>query len=148
MQRRLFLQAGAWMAGVLAVLPQKALAAWPTQAFKSTKMQESIKALYGTEDYAVSDAVLFKAPEIAENGAVVPISVKYDGPVKNIAIFVEENPAPLVSSFDMSTKSVANISTRIKMGKGSKVHAIVQTADGKLIGAVKEVKVTIGGCGG
>ena len=147
MHRRFFLKSTALLTAALA-LPHQAWAAWPNKAFKSGKIKDAMMSLYGAADYTTSDAILFKAPEIAENGAVVPLSISFDGQVKNIAVLVEENPAPLAAFFEFGPKSAASVSTRIKMGDSSLVHAVAQTADGQLIGVAKEVKVTIGGCGG
>lgn len=148
MHRRLFLKAAALLAAVY-TLPQKALAlARPDKAFTSDKLQDVLTQLYGTAEYTPSEAFNFKAPEIAENGAVVPLDISVDAAVKNVAVLVEENPAPLAAYFELSPQSVSRVATRIKMGASSMVHAVAQTADGKLIGTAKEVKVTIGGCGG
>ncbi len=144
--RRMFLRAAAVGAAVLA-LPQTLLA-WPKKAFESESTDAVMNELYGTTDTTASDAVTLTAPDIAENGAVVPISVTttLDG-VESIGIIVTENPSPLVASFDLTPDAVADVSTRIKMGKTSDVVAVVK-ADGKLYSASKNVKVTIGGCGG
>ena len=148
MKRRNFLQAAgiAALAGALSALSRAAFA-WPAAAFRAEKSDAAVAELFGAQAEE-SDAVRFKAPEIAENGAVVPVTVQYDGPAKTIAILVEENPQPLAAAFQISPKALANVSTRIKMGKSSRVSALVQTADGKLLAAAREVKVTIGGCGG
>ena len=148
MKRRNFLQF-AVLAGALSSLARSAFA-WPTAAFKAEKPQGALSELFGDIEPVASDAVKFKAPEIAENGAVVPVTVEYDGPetVKRIAILVEENPQPLAAAFEISPKALAHASTRIKMRTSSNVTALVQTADGKLFSAAREVKVTIGGCGG
>jgi len=89
-----------------------------------------------------------KIPDIAENGAVVPVTVSTElENVESISIVVDNNPTPLAASFDMSPSMLATVSVRIKMGQSSDVRAIVK-ADGKLYSTTKEVKVTIGGCGG
>ena len=144
--RRMFLRAAAVGAAVLA-LPQTLLA-WPKKAFESESTDAVMNELFGTTDTTTSDAVTLTAPDIAENGAVVPISVTttLDG-VESIGIIVTENPSPLVASFDLTPDAVADVSTRIKMGKTSDVVAVVK-ANGKLYSASKNVKVTIGGCGG
>ncbi len=144
--RRMFLRAAAVGAAVLA-LPQTLLA-WPKKAFESESTDAVMNELYGTTDTAASDAVTLTAPDIAENGAVVPISVTttLDG-VESIGIIVTENPSPLVASFDLTPDAVADVSTRIKMGKTSDVVAVVK-ANGQLYSTSKNVKVTIGGCGG
>lgn len=144
--RRLFLR-GAAAAAALMALP-RALLAWPEKAFKAGSSDDAMQALFGTTDASASSAVVLSAPDIAENGRVVPVSVSstLDG-VESISIIVEQNPSPLAASFDLGPGAVADVSTRLKMGKTSNVIAIVK-ADGKLYTATKEVKVTIGGCGG
>ena len=146
MKRRTFLQIGAALA-VCAAPFHRALAAM-RPAFDEKNLGKSMETLLGGGSYEESGAVKFKAPEIAENGAVVPLTASYNGDARQIAFFVEENPQPLAAAFTLGAGSVASVSTRIKMGKSSMVHAVVQTADGKLLGVKKEVKVTIGGCGG
>lgn len=144
--RRLFLR-GAAAAAALMALP-RVLLAWPEKAFKAGSRDDAMQALFGTTDASASSAVVLSAPDIAENGRVVPVSVSstLDG-VESISIIVEQNPSPLAASFDLGPGAVADVSTRLKMGKTSNMIAIVK-ADGKLYTATKEVKVTIGGCGG
>lgn len=147
LERRHFLKAGLTLAGILA-LPGQLFAARPDAAFNSTATEDAINALFGTSEVSDSDAVVLSAPDIAENGAVVPIGVSTElENVESIAVFVDGNPNPLVASFEIGPNSVADVSTRIKMGKTSLVRAVVK-ADGKIYGSQKEVKVTIGGCGG
>jgi len=89
-----------------------------------------------------------KIPDIAENGAVVPVTVSTDlADVESISVVVDNNPTPLAASFDLNPKMVPVVSVRIKMGQSSNVRAIVK-AGGNLYSTSKEVKVTIGGCGG
>ena len=103
---------------------------------------------FGGGDTADSADITIKAPDIAENGAVVPITVKYNLPnAESVAIVVDKNPNPLAAAFALTPNSGGLVSTRIKMLKTSMVHAVIKT-DGKLLKASKEVKVTIGGCGG
>ena len=99
--------------------------------------------------YAIrSYYVQIKAPDIAENGAVVPVSITANIPnVESISIFAEGNNTPLTSRWVLGSNANAYVSTRIKMAKTSNVIAVVH-ADGKMFKAAKEVKVTIGGCGG
>ena len=148
MKRRNFLQAAgtAALAGAVSAWTGPALA-WQAAAFNADGADAAIAELFGARP-ADSDQVKFKAPEIAENGAVVPVTVQYDGVAKAIAILVDENPQPLAAAFHISPKALAHVATRIKMGKSSRVSALVQTADGRLLAAAREVKVTIGGCGG
>lgn len=132
---------------VLTLLPKTVFAQWPKAAFESDELKSAIQSLYGAEAVD-SDKINLKAPDIAENGAVVPISVTTDlENVESISIYVEQNPNPLAASFELNPSLVSDVSTRIKMGKTSNVIAAVK-ADGKVYTVRKEVKVTIGGCGG
>jgi sulfur-oxidizing protein SoxY len=120
---------------------------YPEEAFKQKGSGDAIKSLYG-RTAEPSDKVKLDAPEIAENGAVVPISVSADLPgVTTISILVSENPNALAASYQIPAGTVASVANRLKMAKTSDVIAIVE-ADGKLYSATKEVKVTVGGCGG
>ena len=133
-------------AGLLA--PRTVLAAWPKAAFSARGVDASLEALYGSDKAADAKNIKIKAPDIAENGAVVPVTVSSTiANVESISIFVAKNPTPLTSSYALGSSTDAYIGTRIKMGKTSDVVAVVK-AGGKLYSAKKEVKVTIGGCGG
>ncbi len=133
-------------AGIL--VPQRVLGAYPMEAFKATSVDAALSGSVGSSQYSPSDAIKLKAPDIAENGAVVPITVTSTlDNVDSISIVATNNPAPLTSYYKLSSGSEAYVSTRIKMGKTSEVIAVVK-ADGKLYSDSKEVKVTIGGCGG
>lgn len=131
--------------------PAPALAAandkYPEEAFKAKNEADAIKALYGKAAEA-SDKVKMDAPEIAENGAVVPVSVTTTLPdVTSITFLVSENPVALVASYHIPAGTVPSVANRIKMAKTSNVIVVVE-AGGKLYSATKEVKVTVGGCGG
>src|ERR1700704_3820996 len=120
---------------------------YPEDAFKQKSEADAIKSLYGKTAEA-SDKVKMDAPEIAENGAVVPISVSTTlADVTSISLLVSENPNALVASYKIPSGTVPTVANRIKMAKTSNVIAIVE-AGGKLYSATKEVKVTLGGCGG
>ena len=122
-------------------------AVWPQDAFKQKSEADALKALYGKSAEA-SDKVTLDAPEIAENGAVVPIAVSSALPkVTGIAILVLENPFTLAAAYKIPEGTQAAVASRLKMAKTTKVVGIVE-ADGKLYSATKEVKVTVGGCGG
>jgi sulfur-oxidizing protein SoxY len=96
-----------------------------------------------------SKDVTITAPDIAENGAVVPVGAATALPgVKRLLLLVEKNPAVLSAAFEVSDAVDANFSTRVKMGQSSNVYAIAVMTDGRLLYAAKEVKVTLGGCGG
>jgi sulfur-oxidizing protein SoxY len=147
LQRRIFLSGAVAISALLAV-PRALLAAYPAKAFEQKDPGDALKSLFGSAEHSPSDKITLTAPDIAENGAVVPISVAttIEGATA-ISVIVEQNPQPLVASFDLTPGTAADVSTRIKMGKTSNVIAVVQ-ADGKLYSTSKEVKVTIGGCGG
>jgi sulfur-oxidizing protein SoxY len=137
-------------AGVsLGALPLSVFAAWPKDAFDAESTEAVTQALYGTTGAEASDAIKFKAPDIAENGAVVPISLTADiDNADSVAIMVAGNPSPLTATFEMMNPGKPDVGTRIKMGKTSQLVALVR-AEGKLYTATSsEVKVTIGGCGG
>jgi sulfur-oxidizing protein SoxY len=120
---------------------------WPADAFKQKSEADVLKALYGKSAEA-SDKVNLDAPEIAENGAVVPIAVTSSLPkVTGIAILVLNNPNVLAAAYKIPEGTEAEVSNRLKMAKTSKVVAVVES-NGKLYSATKEVKVTVGGCGG
>jgi|TARA_B110000908_G_scaffold128743_1_gene151212 sulfur-oxidizing protein SoxY len=150
MNRRSVLKAvftGGVVAGMGVLMPRIAMAAWSKAAFGAESQEIAMGALYEVNPKASADVTL-KAPDIAENGAVVPISVKSSLPgVTSIALFVANNPQPLASQFTIPEGTLANVSCRIRMGKTSDVTAVVTTASGSF-SASKEVKVTIGGCGG
>ncbi len=144
--RRSMLRSLLAVAATLA-FPKILFAARADKAFEATTSDEAIAELLGAVPTA-SDKVHMKIPDIAENGAVVPVTVSTDlEDVESISVVVDNNPTPLAASFDMSPKTVAVISVRIKMGQSSIVRAIVK-AGGNLYSTSKEVKVTIGGCGG
>ena len=121
---------------------------WPAGAFKLQNDEAGVlKALYG-KTATVSDKINLDAPEIAENGAVVPIAVKSSLPkVTAMAIMVLNNPNTLTAAYRIPEGTEAMVANRLKMAKTSKVVAVVEL-DGKLYTASKEVKVTVGGCGG
>ena len=120
---------------------------YPEEAFKQKSDTDAIKSLYGKTAEA-SDKIKLDAPEIAENGAVVPVSVTTAlADVTSISFLVSENPVALIASYKIPAGTVPSIANRIKMAKTSNVLVVVE-AGGKLYSASKEVKVTVGGCGG
>ncbi len=145
---------GAGSAGAVAVAvaagllkPTQALAEWNKAAFEAKNVGDAMKGL-GAGAPADSKDITIKAPDIAENGAVVPVEVSSSiAGTTNIAIFAEKNGTPLVGNYALTGGAQGYVSTRIKMGATSLVRAVV-TAGGKTYTAAKEVKVTIGGCGG
>jgi sulfur-oxidizing protein SoxY len=125
----------------------EALAAtWNKAGFESKAVADALKSL-GAANPAESKDIVITAPDIAENGAVVPIAVTSKIPnTQSISIIAEKNPFPLTSTFDVANGGEGYVSIRIKIGQTSNVRAIVK-ADGRFYTAAKEVKVTIGGCG-
>ncbi len=122
--------------------------AWNKNAFEAKTMDETMKAFGSGAPAQSKDIAFVSTPDIAENGAVVPIGVSSSIPkTESIAILIEKNPNMLAASFDIPAGTDPSISTRVKMGQSSNVYALVK-ADGKYYVASKEIKVTLGGCGG
>ena len=122
-------------------------AAWNKNAFESKAVSEALKGI-GAANLIESKDITITAPEIAENGAVVPVAISSKIPnTQSISVIAEKNPFPLTSTYDVAKGADAYVSIRLKLGETSNVRAVVK-ADGKYYTAVKEVKVTIGGCGG
>ena len=148
--RRKTLQHSAVVAAFLAtqgLLPGLAHA-FNAKAFEAKNVADALKAL-GAGAPAESKDVTITAPDIAENGAVVPLGASTTlAGVKQLLIMVEKNPSALVAMFNVTDSVDANILTRAKMGQSSDVYAIAIMGDGKALFAKKEVKVTLGGCGG
>jgi len=132
-------------AGLIA--PGVALADWNKAAFEATSMTDTLKAL-GAVQPADSKDVQVTGPDIAENGAVVPVGVdsKIAGTTM-MAILIDKNPNALAASFFLPEGTEAKVDTRVKMGQTSNVYALVKAGD-KFYMATKEIKVTLGGCGG
>ena len=152
--RREMLSRSAQVAGMLAalgMLPNLVRAqavGYNTPAFDAKTMADLMKAL-GSNAPVESKDVTITGPDIAENGAVVPVGASTALPgVKRMLLLVEKNPSMLSAMFDVSDAVDANFSTRVKMGQSSNVFAVAMMADGKVLYAAKEVKVTLGGCGG
>jgi sulfur-oxidizing protein SoxY len=149
--RRETLHQGAVVAGLLAttgLFPQAAFAAWNKNAFEAKNVADVAKA-FGGGAPAESKDVTITGPDIAENGAVVPLAAATTlAGVKHLLILVEKNPNALVAKFDVNESVEPSFSTRAKMGQSSDVYAVAITADGKALYSRKEVKVTLGGCGG
>jgi sulfur-oxidizing protein SoxY len=149
--RRKFLSDSIKVAGLLAtmgLLPQAARAAWSAAAFEAKTMADLMKSLGGGVP-AESKDVTITGPDIAENGAVVPVSVATTLPgVKRLMVLVEKNPNILSAAFDVTDSVEPSFATRVKMGQSSNVYAVAMMADGRVLFAQKEVKVTLGGCGG
>jgi sulfur-oxidizing protein SoxY len=131
-----------------AALPSLAQAAWTAPAFDAKNMADAAKALGGSVPVESKD-VTVTGPDIAENGAVVPVGCSTALPgVKRMLLLVEKNPSVLAAVFDVTDSVDANFLARVKMGQSSNVFAVALMADGKVLYAGKEIKVTLGGCGG
>jgi sulfur-oxidizing protein SoxY len=152
--RREMLSRSAQLAGMLAtlgLLPGVAgaqAAGYPTAAFDAKTMADLMKAL-GAGAPVESKEVTITGPDIAENGAVVPVGASTTLPgAKRLLLLVEKNPSMLSAMFNVTDAVDANVLTRVKMGQSSNVFAVAMMADGKVLYAAKEIKVTLGGCGG
>lgn len=144
--RRLVLRSTALLAAGM-LLPLRALAAWDSAAFGAKSLGDALKALGGAAA-ADSKDIVIDAPQIAENGGVVPIEVTSNIPgTRSIAVVIEKNPFPLVSKFEFKDGAVPYVKVNVKIGESSNVRVVAE-AGGKHFTAMKEVKVTIGGCGG
>ena len=152
--RRQFVIDAAWALGALAAFgaallrPGRALAAWNKAAFEAKTVAEGMKAL-GVAGAAESKDIVIRAPDIAENGAVVPIDITSNVPgTTAISVFIEKNPFPYAGTFDFSQGALPFVHLRAKIGESTPVRVVVAAAGGRFHTAAKEVKVTIGGCGG
>jgi sulfur-oxidizing protein SoxY len=142
---------GGMLAGLIAtgaLRPAQALAAeWNKAAFEARDAPGALKGI-GAGSPAESKDLILKIPDIAENGAVVPVDVVSNIPNTTwIAILVDKNPFPLSATFEFANGALPEVSARLKLGQTSLVKVIAK-ADGKFYSAQKEVKVTVGGCGG
>jgi len=151
LNRREMLARSATVAGLMAaagLLPTSAMAAWNQGAFEAKSLADVMKAL-GAAAPVESKDVTITGPDIAENGAVVPVGASSALPgVKRLLILIEKNPALLAAAFDVSDAVDAAFTTRVKMNQSSNVMAVAVMGDGKVLFAQKEIKVTLGGCGG
>ncbi len=149
--RREMLAAGSKVAALLAaagLVPATAHADWNKGAFDAKTVADAAKA-FGGGAPAESKDVTVSGPDIAENGAVVPVGCATTLPnAKRLLLLVEKNPNVLAASFDLGDAVDPSFNTRVKMGQSSDVYAVAITADNKVFFAKKEIKVTLGGCGG
>jgi sulfur-oxidizing protein SoxY len=137
---------GASLAGLIA--PLRAIAAWPRTAFDAKTPKELTDAMYKGAQFEKSDAVSILAPDLAENGGIVPITVVANLPeVESIVILAEGNPRTLTSAYTLGKRARGPISVRVKLAKTQNVTAIVR-AQGKTYSATRKITVSVGGCGG
>jgi sulfur-oxidizing protein SoxY len=133
--------------GLLLAKPLTVLAAWNEQAFGAKSAADALKNI-GAAAAAPSKDIVIEAPQIAENGAVVPIEISCNIPgTTSIAVVIEKNPFPLAGKFDFKENALPFVKLNVKMGETSDVR-VVAVAGGKQFVATREIKVTIGGCGG
>jgi len=133
--------------GFLLARPLGALAAWNEQAFGAKTAADALKGI-GASAAAPSKDIVIDAPQIAENGAVVPIEISSNVPgTSAIAVVIEKNPFPLAGRFEFKEGALPFVKLNVKMGETSDVR-VVAFAGGKQFTATREIKVTIGGCGG
>jgi len=138
----------ALMLGGMGMLPRAALAAYPTAAFEAKTIGDLMKTL-GASAPVESKDITVTAPDIAENGAVVPVGASTSlAGAKRLLLLVEKNPSVLSAAFDVNEFVEPSFTTRVKMGQSSNVLAVALMGDGRVLYAQKEVKVTLGGCGG
>jgi sulfur-oxidizing protein SoxY len=149
--RRQMLQHSSAVLGLMAAsgfIPSLAQAQAAATPFEAKSLADVVKAYGGSTPVANAEIVLVAA-DIAENGAVVPLGVSTNLPgVKRLLLLVEKNPNALAASFEVSDAVDASIATRVKMGQSSNVYGVAMMNDGRVLYAQKEVKVTLGGCGG
>ena len=138
--------AAALAAGLLR--PERVLAAtWDKSAFRQKSAEDALKAI-GAQDAEASKSVMLDVPEIAENGAVVPVEITSHVPgTTAISVVIDKNPFPLTSRFSFANGGLPYVKLNVKMGQSSNIRAVAE-ANGKHYVAMREVKVTIGGCGG
>jgi sulfur-oxidizing protein SoxY len=149
-RREMMARAGSVAAALagLGLLPHAAQAAWSQAAFEAKTLADVMKALGGAMPVESKEVVL-TGPEIAENGAVVPIAASSTAAgVRRIVLMVEKNPTMLAAVFELSEAVEPALSTRVKMAQSSNVFAVAITGDDRVLYAAKEIKVTLGGCGG
>ena len=121
---------------------------WNKAAFEAKELGDALKGM-GAGSTADSKDLALKAPDIAEHGAVVPVEVVSKIPnTVSISVLVDKNPLPLSASFDFGPGAEPEVAVRLKLAQTSNVKAVAKTADGKFYVTQKEVKVTVGGCGG
>ena len=154
-QNRRVLLKGTFVAGATGIAiglgllsPKTVLAAWSKAAFEARDAKLALEAALGSANTTQSDDIKLKTPDIAENGAVVPVTVTSNiTNIEAISIIVANNRTPLAAIYKLGANTKGFVTTRVKMAKTSNITAVVK-ADGKLYSTSRNVKVTVGGCGG
>ena len=146
LNRRAFIEGGMAFLALLGIPLTTRGDAWPEDAFEATAASDALQKLFGSEQPQPSDAVVLGVPLVADDGSVVPVSVRTELPgVRSISLVAERNPRPLVAHFELAPGTQPEIACRIKMAETADLHAIVQT-DAGLFSATARVKITNGGC--
>lgn len=152
--RRKFLKSGISAAlitpliGTGLLMPTRVLAEWNKNAFTARTVNDALKA-YGSPSTAESRDIVINAPEIAENGAKVEVEIMSNIPnTRSLAIFADKNPMPLCSAIEFTGPVLPYVRAQLKMAETTRVRAVAKTTDGKSYVAFREIKVTLGGCGG
>ena len=126
--------------------PLKGWAKWNQEAFQAKEFQKSVKAIYDSTPIESTDQIKIEAPDVAENGLSVPVSVSSSiKQIENLSIFIENNPLPLIANYHLKEGMIPEFSMRGKVAKSSNIHVMVQTAD-KLYSSTRKIQVTLGGC--
>ena len=126
--------------------PFRGWANWNQDAFHSRHYQKALESLYGSNVIEKTNNIKIQAPDVAENGASVPITVSTSiKGIETLSIFIENNPLPLIASYNLSKNAIPNFSVRVKIAKSSPIHVVVKS-QGKLISSSKKIHVSVGGC--
>ena len=127
-------------------VPKKGWAKWNQKAFQAKEFKNSLKAIYGSKSIEPSDQIKIEAPEIAENGLSVPVSVSsFIKKTENLSIFIEDNPLPLIANYHLKAGMIADFSVRVKVAKSTNIHVVIQSQE-ELFSNSKKIQVTLGGC--
>ena len=132
--------------GALLPFPFRVWANWNQDAFHSRHYQKALESLYGSNVIKKTNNIKIQAPDVAENGASVPITVSTSiKGIETLSIFIENNPLPLIASYNLRQYAIPNFSVRVKIAKSSPIHVVVKS-QGKLLSSSKEIHVSVGGC--
>ena len=132
--------------GSLLPFPFRGLANWNQDAFHSRHYQKALESLYGSNVIEKTNNIKIQAPDVAENGASVPITVSTSiKGIETLSIFIENNPLPLIASYNLRQYAIPNFSVRVKIAKSSPIHVVVKS-QGKLLSSSKKIHVSVGGC--
>ena len=132
--------------GSLLPFPFRGLANWNQDAFHSRHYQKALESLYGSNVIEKTNNIKIQAPDVAENGASVPITVSTSiKGIETLSIFIENNPLPLIASYNLRQYAIPNFSVRVKIAKSSPIHVVVKS-QGKLLSSSIKIHVSVGGC--